>query len=39
MAVSVVIEAFYLAKTMVQLNRSVARNQPLAILPAVRVNL
>ena len=35
MAVFVVFEAFYLAPTVVQLDRFVARNQPLAILPTV----
>ena len=30
---SVVIQYFYLAQTVVQLDRFVARNQPLAILP------
>ena len=33
MAGSVVIKSFYLAQTVVQLDRFVARNQPLAILP------
>ena len=35
MAVLVVIEAFYLAQTVMQIDRLVARIQPLAILPAV----
>lgn len=35
MAVSVLIEAFYLAQTVVQFDRFVARIQPLAILPTV----
>jgi len=35
MAGSVVIQSFYLAQMVVQLDRFVARNQPLAILPSV----
>ena len=35
MAGYVVIQGFYLAQTVVQLDRFVARNQPLAILPTV----
>ena len=35
MAGSVVIQYFYLAQTVVQLDKFVARNQPLAILPTV----
>lgn len=38
MAVLVVIEAFYLAQTVMQLDRLVARTQPLAILPTVSNN-
>ena len=39
MAVLVVIEAFCLAQTAAQLDRFVARNQPLAILPTVTAHL
>ena len=35
MAGSVVIQSFYLAQTVVQLDRLVVRNQPLAILPSL----
>jgi len=37
MAVFVVIQSFCLALTVVQLDRFVARNQPLAILPPLAV--
>lgn len=39
MAGSVVIQSSYLALTVVQLDRFVVRNQPLAILPTVSHNI